>query len=171
MLAVAHLNLFGVDTNFWKYMKIYFKKSVLVAGVIASCGITVANAASKDPQRDKPAVAQNSALLQDEVQWALNLEKKVRGGYRPNDDELSAYKKIAEKVAGTNKPAGRATREPESQQSPSTAPKANPLSPDEVNWALDFEARAVKGYVPTAEEMARYQDIAQRFASQQPVRP
>lgn len=90
---------------------------------------------------------------QAEIWWALELENKVKQGYQPDSVEIAIYRQIFQKLQG---PTAEAT----------TADTARRVSQAEIEWALDLETRVEEGKVPTAEETAKYQDIALRLQAQ-----
>lgn len=95
------------------------------------------------------------APSQEELQWALQMEEKVKQGYKPSDQETATYQAIFQKLAA-------------SQQAPAntSAPAVKPVSQEEIQWALELEAKAKQGYQPTPEETSKYQDMAHRLQAQ-----
>ncbi|MFN8673854.1 MAG: hypothetical protein U0457_17460 [Candidatus Sericytochromatia bacterium] len=93
-----------------------------------------------------------AGVSQQEVQWALDLENKIKGGYQPNDQEKQAYQALAQKLASAQQEGIRT---------------GNKVSQQEVQWALDLETKIKNSnYKPNAEETAKYQDIANRIQTQ-----
>jgi hypothetical protein len=115
------------------------------------------------PPPGQPAAA---PVSQEEVQWALQLEQKVKGGQQPTAQETARYEDIAKRLAGAQQP-----QQPQQPSAPA-APAAAPVSQEEVQWALQLEQKVKGGQQPTAQETARYEDIAKRLsAAQQPAAP
>jgi len=112
-----------------------------------------------------------SNVPQAEIQWALQLEEKVqKQGYQPTQEEIAKYQSIADRLTG--KPTQTTAPAPTTQSNPaSNVPQA------EIQWALQLEEKVQKqGYQPTQEELAKYQDIANKLTAgsnqsqQQPVK-
>ncbi|PIQ25814.1 hypothetical protein COW36_21985 [bacterium (Candidatus Blackallbacteria) CG17_big_fil_post_rev_8_21_14_2_50_48_46] len=114
-----------------------------------------APAAPTAPQA--PAAPQVS---QDEIQWALQLEQKVKGGQQPTAQETARYEDIAKRLAAAQQAPAAAPSAPQ-------APAAPQVSQDEIQWALQLEQKVKGGQQPTAQETARYEDIAKRLAAAQ----
>ncbi len=95
-----------------------------------------------------------AGVTQQEIDWALGLESKVKGGYTPTAQETQAYQALAQKISTAN------------SQQPSTT-KAKPVTQQEIDWALGLESKVKGGYTPTPQETANYQDLANRLQTQQ----
>jgi len=107
---------------------------------------------------------QNAALppgiTQEELNWALELENKVRNGYTPNAQETAAYQSLAAKMSNSQ------TNNINQSNATKTQTTITPTQ-EEINWALELENRVKSGYTPNAQETAKYQDIANRLQSSQ----
>lgn len=133
------------------------------------------------------AAAPSAAPSQAEIDWALQLEARVQQGHQPNAQETAQYQDIARRLqAAQQAPAAPAAPAPQGGQP--TAPTPQPGSPpplppgvsqQDIDWALQLENRVQQGHQPNAQEMARYQEIAQKLqaaqnavaAGQQPPAP
>lgn len=116
--------------------------------------MSAAQPTSTQPTAQTQQTQLPAGVSQQEIDWALNLETKVKGGYTPNQQEMDTYKNLAAKLSTGNAQQPGATQ-------------AKPISQDEVNWALALENKVKGGYTPTPQETATYQDIAHRLQSQQ----
>jgi hypothetical protein len=97
-------------------------------------------------------------VSEQEIQWALDLEQKVKGGYAPKAEELAGYQGIVKKMVAAEcaRIAARAKRSDNRSEIP---PEKGP-SREELEWALSLEKKIQAGYVPNPEEVARYQALA-----------
>jgi len=91
--------------------------------------------------------SKTASVKQEEINWALELEKKVKTGYSPTTEETSKYQNIAAKLAST--------------QVKNEVPPT--VKEEEVKWALELEEKVKTGYSPTADETSKYQDLANRL--------
>ena len=132
-----------------------------------SGGFGISNPNPAPTTQSNPA----SNVPQAEIQWALQLEEKVqKQGYQPTQEEIAKYQSIADRLTG--KPTQTTAPAPTTQSNPaSNVPQA------EIQWALQLEEKVQKqGYQPTQEELAKYQDIANKLTAgsnqsqQQPVK-
>jgi hypothetical protein len=114
-------------------------------------------------QPQQPAAPAAAQVTQEEVQWALQLEQKVKGGQEPTAQDAARYEDIAKRLAA-------AQQQPQAQPQQPAGP---PISQEEIQWALQLEEKAKNGQQPTAQDAARYEDIAKRLAAaqQQPAGP
>ncbi|PIQ25064.1 hypothetical protein COW36_07525 [bacterium (Candidatus Blackallbacteria) CG17_big_fil_post_rev_8_21_14_2_50_48_46] len=92
----------------------------------------------------------------EELNWALELEQKIKQGYAPNSTETTRYTEISNRL-----------------QTSQDASDPNSVTQAEVNWALELESKTRSGHPPSAQELNYYQSIAQkRFqADQEPKIP
>lgn len=102
------------------------------------------------PQPD-PTDSTETGVSQQELQWALDLEEKVKMGYQPSPDEVKAYQEIAVRVAHGSIEGKKPELPPE-------------VSQQEVDWALQLEKKVLQGYIPQEDEIKKYQDIANRLS-------
>lgn len=112
------------------------------------------SAAQNQPQMQQSQVP--SGVSQQEIDWALQLENKVKGGYTPTQQETDAYQGIANRMAAAQ---GQVQSQPSTQ---SQLPAG--VSQQEVEWALQLEAKVKGGYTPTQQETQAYQALAQKMA-------
>ena len=119
-----------------------------------AAGSTQQTGATPPTQQTAPTGQLPAGVSQDEINWALALETKVKGGYSPNAQETDTYQKLAQKLSSGN------AQQPGANQ-------AKPVSQDEINWALALENKAKSGYSPNPQETSTYQDIANRLQVQQ----
>ncbi|MFN8578694.1 MAG: hypothetical protein U0354_17840 [Candidatus Sericytochromatia bacterium] len=95
-----------------------------------------------------------AGVTQQEIDWALQLENKVKGGYTPNAQETQAYQALAQKISAANSQKSGNTQVPQVTQ-------------QEIDWALQLENKVKGGYNPTPDETATYQNIAHKIQVQQ----
>ena len=100
-------------------------------------------------------------VSQQEIQWALQLESKIKEGYSPTQKEKDQYTDIFNRLQHAQDTSGRWKE----WSKPFSTPDKG-VGPAEIQWALELEQRVKQGYQPTAEETARYEDIAKRLAKQ-----
>lgn len=101
-----------------------------------------------------------SRVSDEEISWALDLEKKVNDGYQPNAQETAQYNSIFNRINAPQTPAAPPSGAP--------APAAAPVSQEEMNWALTLENKVkTQNYQPTPEETARYEQIFARLQAAQ----
>jgi predicted transcriptional regulator len=93
-----------------------------------------------------------------EIQWALELEQRVKQGYQPTAEETARYEDIAKRLQGSQSPRQDSTKRSSSH--------VREVTQEEIQWALELEQKVKQGQQPTAEETARYEDIAKRLAKQ-----
>jgi hypothetical protein len=114
------------------------------------------------PQTMAPASAP-AAVSQADVQWALELENKVKGGQQPSPQDVARYEDIARRLqaaqTGAQAPAAPA-------QAPA-APAAPPVPEADIQWALELENKVKGGQQPSPQDVARYEDIARRLQAAQ----
>jgi hypothetical protein len=99
------------------------------------------------------AIQPPAGATQQEIDWALALEKKVKEEkYAPNAQETAAYQAIAKKLSAAN-----------TAQNPAQT-AAKPVTQQEIDWALELEKKVkTQGYQATPQDTATYQDIANRL--------
>lgn len=107
------------------------------------------------PAPTQQVVSSSSAPSQEELQWALQMEEKVKQGYKPTDQDTATYQAIFQKLAASQQASANAS-----------TPAVKPVSQEEIQWALELEAKAKQGYQPTPEETSKYQDMAHRLQAQ-----
>ena len=95
-----------------------------------------------------------AGVSQQEIDWALQLETKVKGGYTPTQQETQAYQALAAKISSANNNQAGVTQAPQVTQ-------------QEIDWALALEAKVKGGYTATPDETATYQNIAHKLQAQQ----
>lgn len=72
---------------------------------------------------------------QQEIDWALQLENKVKGGYQPNAKEIASYENIASRLQGG---------------------EDFPDIQIQINWALEWLQKTKNGNDGSAAEMAMF---------------
>ncbi|HEX2613021.1 MAG TPA: hypothetical protein VHO02_05475 [Fibrobacteria bacterium] len=96
-----------------------------------------------------------TSVSQEELNWALDLEKKVQTeNHQPTAQETARYQDIAKRLQA-------------SHPAPPPSPSLRPVSQEEIDWAVALQ-RKIQGtrYRPTSEETARYADIFERYQAQ-----
>lgn len=116
------------------------------------------------PQTMAPAAAP-AAVSQADVQWALDLENKVKGGQQPSPQDVARYEDIARRLqaaqTGAQAPAAPT-------QAPTAPAPAAPAVPEaDIQWALELETKVNAGQQPSPQDIARYEDIARRLQAAQ----
>jgi hypothetical protein len=113
----------------------------------------LAAAKSQTSQTAQTTQAPPAGATQQEIDWALALEQKVKTqNYQPNAQETAAYQAIAKKLTAGN-----------TAQNPAQT-AAKPVTQQEIDWALAIEQKVkTQNYQPTPQETATYQDIAHRL--------
>ncbi|MGE3726512.1 MAG: hypothetical protein AB7I41_13225 [Candidatus Sericytochromatia bacterium] len=121
------------------------------------------SAAQQPAAPTAPAAPAAAPVSQEDIQWALQLEQKVKSGQPPTAQETARYEDIAKRLSAAQQPAAPTAP---------AAPAAAPVSQEDIQWALQLEQKVKSGQPPTAQETARYEDIAKRLAAaQQPQQP
>ncbi|GIW22839.1 MAG: hypothetical protein KatS3mg068_1846 [Candidatus Sericytochromatia bacterium] len=100
-----------------------------------------------------------AGITQQELNWALELENKVRNGYKPTPQETSAYQALATKMSNS--------QTNNNFNMPINTTQVTAPTQEEINWALELENKVKSGYTPNAQETAKYQDIANRLQASQ----
>lgn len=100
-------------------------------------------------------------LTQQEIDWAILLEEKVKNGYQPNGQETEAYQDMAKRLSGQQ---FNANTNPNLEDANTVAAT---VSQQEIQWALQLEEKVKNGYTPNAQETTQYQNIANRLSAQQ----
>ncbi|MEZ0372961.1 MAG: hypothetical protein ACAI44_27970 [Candidatus Sericytochromatia bacterium] len=97
----------------------------------------------------KQAALAAPAVSQDDLNWALQLEQKVKEtDYMPSAEEQKRYEKIATDLQALNQA---------SSQAPSQAPSSEAA---DIDWAVQLQDKvANQGYVATDAELKRYEQI------------
>lgn len=119
------------------------------------------------PGTPTPAGMPNPMVSQEEMNWALELENKVKTqNYQPNAQETARYEQIFAKLqAAQNAPPASA---PSAAPAAPTQP-ASQVSDAEISWALQLEQKVNQGYQPNAQETAQYNSIFQRINTAPPA--
>lgn len=117
---------------------------------------------SSAPQASVPGAQAAPPVSQDEMNWALTLENKVKTqNYQPTPQETAQYEQIFNRLQAAA----------QGGQAPATTPGATapaaPVSDEEISWALDLEQKVNGGYQPTAEETSQYNSIFNRINAPQ----
>ncbi|MBC7475725.1 MAG: hypothetical protein H7263_15690, partial [Candidatus Sericytochromatia bacterium] len=116
---------------------------------------------TSNPQTQTSSAQQTApaGASQEEINWALGLEQKVKSGYNPTDQETQAYQNIATKLSSSKSGATQQTN-PTQQTAPAGA------SQEEINWALGLEQKVkTQNYQPNAQETQAYQNIAAKLTA------
>ncbi|MEZ0371459.1 MAG: hypothetical protein ACAI44_20370, partial [Candidatus Sericytochromatia bacterium] len=100
-----------------------------------------------------------SPVPQADIQWALQLEQKVKTqSYQPTQQETARYEDIAKKLAAAQ----------QAPQQGAQQPAAPPIPEADIQWALQLEQKVkTQSYQPTQQETARYEDIAKKLTAAQ----
>ncbi|HEY9843286.1 MAG TPA: hypothetical protein V6D23_22640 [Candidatus Obscuribacterales bacterium] len=100
-----------------------------------------------------------SPVPQADIQWALQLEQKVKTqSYQPTQQETARYEDIAKKLTAAQ----------QAPQQGAQQPAAPPIPEADIQWALQLEQKVkTQSYQPTQQETARYEDIAKKLAAAQ----
>lgn len=115
---------------------------------------------AEDPARDFTewsAPAQTPAparVSEQDIDWAQDLEARVKRGEKPTAEETSRYQDIAGRLQAVEAPA---------PPPPPPPPLTARPSAKDLHWALALEARVKRGKNPTDDEFSRYRDIVQRL--------
>ncbi|MGV3525689.1 MAG: peptidoglycan-binding protein [Candidatus Sericytochromatia bacterium] len=115
----------------------------------------------QQPVQPAPAQPSNipmAPVTQQELDWAMQMQERIVGGYRPTAQEAAAYENIQQRYAA--QPAQPA------QPTPQPSGQLRPVTQEELNWALQMQDRITKGYSPTPDEAAKYTDIFNRYQNQ-----
>lgn len=101
-----------------------------------------------------------------DVDWALNLEQKVKSGYQPSTEEVKRYESIAKRLSTSQQQDQTSTRDWSNWSRPFSVPtpKVNSsLSKAELDWMQELMQRVHRSrYKPTDREMALYKQLIQR---------
>lgn len=117
----------------------------------------------QQPTYQQPAAPQPQAVSQQEMDWAMQLQERIMGGYRPTPQEAAQYDNIQKRYAA----------QPASPAEPAPAPSGQlrPVTQGELDWATAMQDKITnQGYRPTPDEAARYTDIFNRYQNQ-PAQP
>lgn len=90
-------------------------------------------------------------LTSEDVQWHQELSAKMEQGYQPTAAELDRAGKIVE-ILYINDPS-------------LIRPHDAPVAQHERDWALRLRTQAEAGIPPSPEELARYEEIYNRYAA------
>ncbi len=90
-------------------------------------------------------------LTSEDVQWHQELTEKMKKGYQPSAAELDRAGKIVE-ILYINDPS-------------LINPHDAPVAQHERDWALRLRTQAEAGIPPSPEELARYEEIYNRYAA------
>ncbi|RYX98747.1 peptidoglycan-binding protein, partial [bacterium] len=131
-----------------KYQEIYQRVQMGKAG---------SQAPAQQPVAAQPRPQQ---ITQNDVDWAVNLMNKVKGGYQPTAAESQKYEKVYSAMQNGQGPQ----KKTEVAATQTTAPKAN-VAPTkkELEWASQLEAKVAQGFNPTAEQKAKYTEIFDKY--------
>lgn len=127
------------------------------------------------PGETAPVVIDNT-VTQEELQWAVELQRKIdTQGYRPTQQEVVRYTDIYNRYQASQQqpaqptapaqPSQPAPQQPVAPQQPAQPPTPVGASQDELQWARRLESRTAQGYKPTAEEVAKYNEIQLKLAT------
>ncbi len=120
---------------------------------------TDSNAHSKTVTSKVYTPLNESIVSQNEIDWALKLETKVKQeNYHPNLQEVRAYQIIIEKLSRT-----ASIKENKSDTLYS-------VTQQEIQWALELENKVSKqNYKPKPNEISQYQAIASKLQNNHSV--
>jgi len=140
------------------------------------------------PQMPGQPAPQNLGVSQQEIDWALALEQRVNTqNYQPNAQEMAQYQSIAQRIQAAQQggqqppqmpqqapqmPQQQQFQAPPQQQMQQPQGLPGGLTQQEIDWALALEQRVnTQNYQPNAQELAAYENIAQRLSAgqQQPA--
>ncbi len=125
------------------------------------------------PPATLPGAPSAPPVSQDEMNWALTLENKVKTqNYQPTPEETAKYEQIFTRLQAAAQ-GGQAPPTAPGTTPPAAPPAAAPqVSDEEISWALALEQKVNGGYQPTSEETAQYNSIFNRInAPQAPQTP
>ncbi|MBL7810928.1 MAG: hypothetical protein JNL57_01780 [Bacteroidetes bacterium] len=111
-----------------------------------------------DSSQTKPQVVPVMGVSQQELQWAMQLEEKVKNGYTPAEEESMRYQNIYTRL-------NNSTGKTDSTGIVAKSPNQTAPTQQEIQWALDLEQKTKDGYKPTPEEIQSYQQIAVKLQS------
>ncbi len=100
-------------------------------------------------------------VSQQEIEWAVNFEAKVKQGYQANTQDTAKYQDIIRRYAA------QYDNRKNNKGYIASDTVASTISQYEIQWALQLEEKVKGGYVPNAEEFAQYKNIASRLSAQQ----
>jgi len=94
-----------------------------------------------------------NTVTQEEINWAKQIQEKVKKGQQVTPQEEARYEQIRQKLdLQNNKPQNNTSKK---------------ITQDEFNWAKNLEDKVNnQGYIPTNEEKAKYEDIFNRYKNQ-----
>lgn len=95
---------------------------------------------------------------QEEIQWALQLEEKVKQGYQPTPQETKIYGEIAKRLqdSQSNPPSPPVVYKP-------FQPYVEPLNLVEAQWAKDLAQKIENGYYqPSKQELKHFMDLTEK---------
>lgn len=116
-----------------------------------------------DATTESETVTATDPVSDAELKWALNLEEKVVKGYQPTAQEFEKYADIAARLADCNPARQMEDNDVVEVKGPQIS---DAVSDAELKWALRLEERVVKGYQPSAEEVAAYEAIYTRMTAE-----
>jgi len=105
-------------------------------------------------------VSTTGGATQEELNWAIELENKVKQGYKPSQDEVNKYNDVYTRYANANSASNNTS------VSGTSSTNNTPLTQGELTWAQNLQTRRQNGYQATQQEIAKYQDIYSRYQSQ-----
>jgi hypothetical protein len=106
---------------------------------------------------NKPTGASQGGVTQAELDWAVDLQTRFSGGYKPNDQEMAKYTDIFNRY----KASGNQVVEPSNNNNVASGSGAPTQA--ELDWAVALQSKLSTGYQPTAQDKARYEDIYNRY--------
>lgn len=100
-----------------------------------------------------------AGVTEADLKWALALEERVnKQGYKASANEEARYNAIAQKLYAASK------NMPTTQQAPVDPKNLKQVTMMEAQWAMELEKNVKeKGYKPSEEDIAKYQDIVIRY--------
>lgn len=139
------------------------------------------------------------SISRESLQWATELENRVRQGYQPTAEERAYYDSMGSQLSLLQQnvqpmspapalpqiqnwnqpvqPTAPAGQQPAAQKpgvnafGPNMPPLEKQVSMSEIEWALILEEKVQKyGYTPTPEEESKYQNILTRFKNNSEIK-
>lgn len=105
-----------------------------------------------------------NGVTQAELDWAVNLQKKIGQKYKPNQEEVTKFNDIFKRYeASGQQVVAEAPTTQATNTAGTTAITSNPPSEEEMAWAVDLQNKVAQKYTPTQAEADRFNDIFKRY--------
>lgn len=168
-----------------------FEKYTDISARLADCNPARQMDDSDEIEVKKPQKVESGAVSDAELKWALRLEDRVKQGYQPTTEEVTAYEKIYTQMAPQENVDSKIPKKDLSwaqrlmekvgqgyQASPEEvkrydsiytkaqeAIQAKHQGPEDkaIQWAKNLQTKVTQGYQPDASEIKRYTEIYERL--------